>query len=120
MRPLDQNSMLLKFPKDFFKKYAKGKPCMIRIAGMYRLQCGSEETTSLCHFTMAGYKAIGSRAASLPDLAGAWGCNVCHDLVDGRRPVPISVEGDQLQLWHAEGVMRTLDALVKEGVLPNP
>ncbi len=108
------------FTKDFFKDYARGKPCLIRVASLYGLQCGSVETTSLCHVTMAGYKAIGSRKRSLPDLCGAWGCNVCHDLVDGRMRVPYSVEGDQLELWHAQAVMRTLDQLVKDAVLPNP
>ncbi len=112
-------SLNLKFPKDFFKNYAEGKPCLIRIASLCLAQpCASVETTVLCHFTMAGYKAMGSRKASLPDLCGAWGCRVCHDICDGR--LTVDFDHDLIQLWHAEGVFRTLDALVKAGVLPNP
>lgn len=117
MQPTTLN---LKFPKDFFKSYARGQPCLIRIASMcLALPCESVETTVLCHFTLAGYKAMGSRKASLPDLCGAWGCRVCHDICDGRLRVP-GFGKDQIKLWHAEAVMRTLDALVKAGVLPNP
>ena len=114
------NSISLTFPKDFFKNYAKGRPCLIRIAGICIAQpCASDETTVLCHFTMAGYKAMGSRAASLPDVCGAWGCRICHDICDGRIAVP-QYSNDVIKVWHAEGVMRTLDQLVKDGVLPNP
>ncbi len=114
------NSISLTFPKDFFKDYAKGKPCLIRIASAcIREPCASDETTVLCHYTMAGYKAMGSRKRSLPDLCGAWGCRVCHDICDGRIQVPAAIQ-PEVKNWHAEGVMRTLDALVKAGVLPNP
>ncbi len=121
----------LKFPKDFFKNYAKGKPCMIRVAAAAGYQCADVDTTVLCHPSVAGIKAYGSRKASAPDIAGAWGCNVCHDLCDGRiRPTRNSAladlagEGEFLKmvLQNAilEGATRTIDALVKAGVLPNP
>ncbi len=117
---MTQATLNLKFPKDFFKDYAKGKPCLIRIArSCLGEPCASEETTVLCHFILAGYKAAGSRKASLPDLCGAWGCRICHDICDGRIGVP-QYSHDLIKLWHAEAVMRTLDALVKAGVLPNP
>ncbi len=118
----DEVSLNLKFPKDFFKDYAKGRPCLIRIAALCIAEaCAPDDTTVLCHFTMPGYKATGSRKASLPDLAGAWGCRTCHDICDGRIAVrPELATKKEFRLWHAEGVMRTLDALVKDGVLPNP
>lgn len=118
------NSLNLKFPKDFFKDYARGRECLIRIAREVTGEpCASEETTVLCHYTLAGYKAMGSRKASLPDLCGAWGCRICHDIVDGRIDavrLMNSAQQDMIKRWHAEGVFRTLDALVKAGVLPNP
>jgi hypothetical protein len=112
----------LKFPKDFFKTYAKGKPCLIRIAALCLSEhCAPDDTTVLCHYTLAGYKAMGSRKASLPDLCGAWGCRTCHDICDLRIPVRKELAtGADIKRWHAEGVMRTLDQLVKDGVLPNP
>lgn len=121
---MTNSSLNLKFPKGFFKDYARDKPCLIRIARTCLGEpCASEETTVLCHYTLAGYKAMGSRKASLPDLCGAWGCRTCHDICDGRLKATHWRDGithDQVKLWHAEGVMRTLDALVKAGVLPNP
>ena len=115
------NTISLKFNQDFFKNYARDKDCQIRIAAMYGLQCNTEPgNVVLCHPSIAGLKAMGSRSSSVPDIGGAWGCDVCHGLVDGRIKLPYSVEGDQLMLWHLEGVIRTINELVKAGVLPNP
>jgi len=125
------NTINLKLPKDFFKNYARGRPCQIRIArecGYGR--CDPDETTVLCHVNMAGLKAMGSRAAGAPDLVAAWGCGTCHMLVDGsarpRGDAPIFHSWPRklikpwLDLMHLEGVSRTLNELVKAGVLPNP
>lgn len=120
----------LKLPRDFFKDYARGKPCQIRVAASCGYTCMNEETTVLCHPSIAGLKAMGSRKSSVPDIGGAWGCMVCHDLVDGRRkPKPGSTMADVpdgtirktlLQNAFLEGVIRTVHELVKRGVLPNP
>ena len=50
-----------------------------------------------------------------PDIMGAWGCSNCHAHVDGR----IKSEHDAkiIRLAHAEGVIRTVAALEKEGYL---
>lgn len=121
------NTLNLKFPKDFFKNYARGKPCQIRVATLCGYgRCDPDETTVLCHVDMAGLKAMGSRAAGAPDLCGAWGCATCHALVGGQaqpkraEAAQMNLTQPMLQLYHMEGVMRTLDALVKAGVLPNP
>ena len=116
------NTLNLKFPKRFFMDYARGKPCLIRIARQCGYQsCAGSETTVNAHFTLKGYKAMGSKKASLPDVCGAHSCSVCHGLVDGAiKPLNKMISYEQIQLWHAEGVMRTLDLLVKNGVLPNP
>lgn len=105
--------------KRFFMDYARGKPCLIRIAGVCGLACGGPETTVNAHFTLVGYKAMGSKKASLPDICGAHACNVCHGIVDGSIKTDL-MDYDEKQLAHAEGVMRTLDLLVKDGILPNP
>ena len=128
---MNTNTISLKFPQDFFKNYARDKPCMIRVAAAAGYQCATGETSVLCHPSIAGLKAMGSRKASVPDIGGAWGCNVCHDLCDGRiKPARGShlddLAGDgaflKMVLQNAilEGAMRTIDALVKAGVLPNP
>lgn len=119
----------LKFPSDFFKNYARDKPCQVRVASSAGFQCGPTDTTVLAHPSVAGLKAMGSRKASVPDIGAAWACCVCHDLVDGRmKPRPTSFIGvcsqaEQqiiLKNAHYEGVLRTIAALVKAGVLPNP
>lgn len=118
------------FPKDFLKDYARGQPCLIRVAASAGMQCAHTETTSLCHITMAGLKAMGKKL--IPDLCGAWGCDTCHGLVDKRyRPEPgseLRELGDQspmmlqlvLEHAHYQGMARTIAQLVKDGILPNP
>ena len=114
------NNLSLTFPRRFFMDYAKGKSCLIRIARQCGYQsCNEPETTVNAHFTLKGYKAMGSKKASLPDICGAHGCSICHGLVDGTIKTK-AMTHNELQLAHAEGVMRTLDLLVKNGVLPNP
>ena len=112
------NTLSLKFRKDFFKDYARGKPCLIRIAACVGLRCDGDDTTVLCHPTVAGLKAMGKRSASVPDIGAAWGCNTCHAIVDGR--ITTDLQKDTLRLYHHEAVTRTIDALVKAGILPNP
>lgn len=120
----------LKLPRDFFKDYARSRPCLIRIAAAAGYGgCAGEDTVVLAHPSIAGLKAVGSRKASVPDIGGAWACDTCHGLVDGRYKVRrASAFGDLdgatlkmvLQNAHLEGVIRTIDRLVHDGVLPNP
>lgn len=116
------NTVNLKFPKDFFKTYAKGKPCMVRIASTFGHSCASEETTVLAHITLPGMKAMGKKL--VPDLCGAWACATCHGIVDGQIVARPYLQGrytkSDINLFFYEGVMRTLDQLVRDGVLPNP
>lgn len=112
------NTISLKLPKDFFKNYARDKPCQVRVARLAGHACALEETTVLCHPTVAGLKAMGSRKRSVPDIGAAWGCRVCHDICDGR--IKTEIPPDTLNLYLHEGVSRTIDCLVKAGVLPNP
>lgn len=49
------------------------------------------------------------------DLHAAWCCSSCHDVIDGRVPFPAT--RDVVQKWHLEGVIRTQEALIAEGVL---
>lgn len=112
------STLSLKFRKGFFKDYARGKPCQIRIARLAGACCAHEDTTVLCHVGMPGMKAMGSRKAGAPDLCAAWGCHTCHDIVDRR--VRVSLPKDKINEYHLEGMARTIEALVKAGVLPNP
>lgn len=92
------------------RKYARGKPCMIRIAGICN---GNTETTVLAHVRMAGITGMGQKS---PDLLGAWACNACHDAVDKRGKITDLSHGVLAQ-HHLEGVMRTQSALINDGVV---
>ena len=61
------------------RKFAQGKPCMIRLPGC----SGLNDETVLCHWRDS---STGMGAKS-PDIIGAWGCSRCHDAVDGRRVI---------------------------------
>jgi hypothetical protein len=84
------------------RKLAQGKPCQVRLPGCD----GGGETTVLAHYRLAGYSGVGMKPN---DFFGSWACASCHDLVDGRK----KYDGDRsvLRLAHAEGCLRTQEAL---------
>ena len=92
------------------RKLAKGRDCMIRIDGICNF---NPETTVLAHYRMAGLCGIGNKPNN---LQGSWACSACHDACDGRTKTAYS--RDELRLMHLEGVMRTIDILVREFGLP--
>ena len=79
------------------RRAAKGRPCQVRIPGICD---GGGETTVLAHYRLAGTCGTGIKP---PDLLGAWCCGPCHAAVGDRSPDL------------AEGVMRTIDALILQG-----
>ena len=91
------------------RKEAQGRECMVRIPGV----CNhNPETTVLAHINLPGIGGMGMKA---PDLLATWACSACHDVIDGRVPVPqIDHWADGLQVWAYEGVMRTQYQLWKE------
>lgn len=46
------------------------------------------------------------------DEQGAFCCAVCHDIADGRRPLPMGYTRNDVRLALAEGVFRT-QALIR-------
>ena len=90
------------------RKYAKNKPCLIRLPG-----CSFDsEQTVLCHLRTVS-TGMGKKA---PDLLGAWGCANCHDIVDGRR----DIEGwthTQIYAAFLEATIRTQEWLIKEEIV---
>ncbi len=88
-------------------KLAKGKDCQVRLPGICNF---NSETTVLSHYRLAGTCGMGMKP---PDLLGAWACSSCHDIVDGRAK---SIrEAEERRAAHAEGVMRTIYALIQLG-----
>lgn len=72
----------------------------------------NRETTCLAHYRLAGLCGTGMKPL---DLIGAWACSACHDAIDQRAKTIYSRE--QLDLFHLEGMCRTISALHKRGLL---
>jgi len=91
------------------RKLARGQPCMVRLPGCD----GGGETTVLAHLRMPGYCGTGIKP---DDLAfGAHCCGPCHAKIDGREKCGLTHE--QLHSAHADGCLRTVAKLRKDGVI---
>ena len=91
------------------RKSARGQQCQIRLAGI----CNhNPETVVLAHYRMAGTCGMGMKPS---DIQAAYACDICHSAVDGRLKTDLS--RDELQTAFAEGVMRTQQILIKQGLL---
>jgi len=86
------------------RKSAENKQCQIRIPGT----CDNKNVC-LCHINGAGW------ALKSLDIHASFGCQKCHDVVDGRKL--ISVNSDLIKLWFLEGVIRTQEIMVTEGLI---
>lgn len=91
-------------------KLARGRDCTVRLPGCPN----NTETTVLAHYRLAGTCGVGIKPNN---LQGAWCCDYCHSVCDGRTKAPEGMARDDIRLAHAEGVMRTIDILVREGVV---
>lgn len=74
---------------------------------------GGGETTVLAHYRLAGTCGTGLKP---PDTQGAWCCNFCHAVVDGRIK-DNTLSRTDIRLAHAEGVMRTQSELRTLGAM---
>lgn len=91
-----------------YRKLARGRDCQVRLPDVCN---GNPETTVLAHYRLIGQSGMGIKS---DDLAfGAWACSACHDAIDRR--AHMDLERDYVRLAHAEGVMRTIAQLRKEG-----
>lgn len=88
---------------------ARAQECQIRVPGLCSF---NREQTVLAHFRMAGICGTGMKPI---DLIGAWACEPCHSAIDGRSKTAYT--HDQLRLMHLEGMVRTINALHKRGML---
>ena len=93
------------------RKLAKGRECMIRIPGVCN---GNRETTVLAHLNNKRVFGVGI-GQKVPDIFGSHCCSDCHDVLDGR--VSTGWTETQLLVWFYEGVFRTQNQLLKEGLI---
>ena len=92
--------------QDRYTRSARDKPCQIRLPGYCT---GGGPDTVPCHLNGAGW------ALKALSIHIAYGCRVCHDIVDGR--MKCDIPKDDRDRWHLEGVIRTQIILVKTGIL---
>jgi len=95
--------------QDKYTKSSRGKPCLIRIPG-YCKPAPENETTVLCHLNGGGM------ASKNLNIHAADGCNVCHDIVDGRMQ-NTGFTPEEIELMFLQGVIRTQIRMVNDGTL---
>ena len=89
---------------------ARDEQCQIRLPFICN---GNPATTVWCHANgSAAGKGIGMKA---PDYLGAYGCNACHDVVDGRRRT--DMPRSELRAAFADGIFRSQQILEAKGLL---
>jgi hypothetical protein len=69
----------------------------------------NSETVVLAHVRLPGVSGMSLKAS---DLIGAWACSACHDAIDRRAHTDL--DRDYVRLAHLEGMVRTINQLVKE------
>jgi hypothetical protein len=86
------------------RKAAKGEKCTLRLPGCQ----GNEVNVFLCHIRRFGWAGMGQKPH---DLLGVFGCQHCHDVMDGR----ILGECRDTDLLRAHG--ETIMALLASGAI---
>ena len=69
----------------------------------------NSETVVLAHVRLPGVSGMSLKAS---DLIGAWACSACHDAIDRRAHTDL--DRDYVRLAHLEGMVRTINQLIKE------
>ena len=74
------------------------------------------DTTVLCHSNaLADGKGMGLKA---PDTAACFGCSACHDVLDGRRPLPGWMTRLVLLAVFERAMKITHEILQRKGLMP--
>lgn len=96
------------------RRAARGQDCTLQLDGI----CNRDPaTTVLCHSNyLADGKGMGLKA---PDTAAAFGCALCHDVLDGRRPRPEGWSRLDLEGAFYAAVKRTHQILARMGLIKS-
>jgi hypothetical protein len=91
---------------------AREEPCLVRITGCCNHRT---DTTVAAHWPgIAGGRGMGMKSI---DLAIAFACSACHDVVDGRAPLPAGATREAVLLDWCRGHLMTLERLLQKGLL---
>lgn len=97
-----------------YTKSARGQECQVRIPDVCNY---NPETTIFAHLNGAG---MGMKHS---DIHGAYCCSKCHDWLDGGYVnIKLPSASDKFlklhrDIYHLEGVIRTQQIMIKEGIL---
>ncbi len=91
---------------------ARDEECTVRIVGA----CNFDPATSVwSHMpSLDADRGMGMKAI---DLAGAIACSGCHDVVDGRRPLPPGASATSVFVDWCRGHFRSLVRLRQKGLV---
>lgn len=91
---------------------AKGEDCTVRIIGACNF---NPETSVWSHIPeLSGGRGMQMKAI---DECGCIACSCCHDVVDGRAPLPVGATRESVMLDWFRGHMRSLVILKQKGLL---
>lgn len=94
------------------RRSARGEDCLIQLPGA---SYHDPDTTVLCHSNqLADGKGMGLKA---PDTRAAYGCHYCHDVVDGRRPLPPGLTQEAMLAKFERGIALTHEKLKQKGLM---
>jgi len=94
------------------RRAARDRDCTLMIPGVCNR---NPATTVLCHSNrLADGKGMGLKA---PDTAACFGCSDCHDVLDGRRPLPSWMTREQLDDAFDRAMTITQEQLKLEGLV---
>ena len=95
-------------PLSKYRKWAKAKPCMVRIDGV----CNRDRNpTLLAHLT--GDRCLSSKQR---DVFATLACSACHDVIDGRVIHGVWTK-DDVDLAFYEGMVRTIKLAMQDGLI---
>lgn len=93
------------------RRAARGRDCTLMLPGV----CNRDPaTTVLCHSNRLEHgKGMGLKS---PDAKACFGCSDCHDVLDGRRPLPGWMTRQQLEDAFDRATAITQEQLKQEGI----
>ena len=87
------------------RKSAKGQDCQVRMPGI----CNFDKST-----TVLAHLGGGGMGMKHPDLFGAYCCSSCHEEADR---VTRRIDAVTAKLWLLEGIIRTQEIMLKNGLI---
>lgn len=90
------------------RQAAQGELCTVQIAGICR---HDPATTVLAHLP----DESGGMSRKSDDISAVFACDICHDVIDGRRPW--GAEYEHREWYQRRAMVRTWRRLVELGVI---